>query len=89
MRPNQLGLGDNMPKKGSTRQKSSDTVGVNGLTLDLANRRVREENGVHHLTPTECRPLKTFVIYPGKVLPRELLMKKVWGTNYLKELSMM
>ena len=70
-----------MPKKDSTQE--TNILEVNGLTLDLDNRLVAGDNGVHHLTPIECRLLKTFMTYPGKVLSRKLLMKKVWGTDYL------
>ena len=63
-------------------EKSSSILEVSGLTLDLSNRRVEGDNGVHHLTPMECRLLKTFMTYPGKVLSRKLLMRKVWRTDY-------
>ena len=72
-----------MPKKGPTAVKSSTVLEVNGLTLDLDSRLVSGDNGVHHLTPLECRLLKTFMTYPGKVLSRKLLMRKVWKTDYV------
>ena len=71
------------PKKDATGKKSPDILKVNGLTLDLDNSRVTGDNGVHHLTPMECRLLKTFMTYPGKVLSRKLLMRKVWRTDYM------
>jgi len=70
------------PKKAVTGKKSSNILEVNGLTLDLGNSRVTGDNGVHHLTPMQCRLLKTFMTYPGKVLSRKLLMRKVWDTDY-------
>ena len=72
-----------MPKKGLTAEKSSNVLEVNGLTLDMDNQLVTGDNGVHHLTPMECRLLKTFMTYPGKVLSRKLLMRKVWKTDFL------
>jgi len=80
-----------MSKKGPTAEKSSNILEVNGLTLDLDKRLVTGDNGLHHLTPVECRLLKTFMTYPGKVLSscpgvqlqgRKLLMRKVWRTDY-------
>ena len=70
------------PNKAGAGEKSSNILEVCGLTLDLDNRRVEGDNGVQHLTPMECRLLKTFMTYPGKVLSRKLLMRKVWRTDY-------
>jgi len=74
-----------MSKKSHTVEKSSNILEFNGLTLDLDNRLITGDNGVHQLTPIECRLLKTFMAYPGKVLSRKLLMKKVWETEYLDD----
>ena len=38
---------------------------------------------MHHLTPMECRLLQTFMTYPGRVMSRKFLMRKVWKTEYL------
>ncbi len=72
-----------MPKKGPTAKRSSSILEINGLTLDRDNRLVTGDNGVQHLTPVECRLLKTLMTYPGKVLSRKLLMRKVWKTDYV------
>ena len=71
-----------MPRKGPAAKKSSNILEISGLTLDLDNRLVTGDNGLHHLTPVECRLLKTFMTYPGKVLSRKLLMRKVWKTDH-------
>ena len=68
--------------KAATGEESSNILEVNGLTLDVSNREVEGDNGVHHLTPIECRLLKIFMTYPGGVLSRKLLMRKVWDTDY-------
>ena len=56
-----------MSKQGRTAEKSSSILEVNGLTLDLNKRLVTGDNGVHHLTPMECRLLKTFMTYPDRI----------------------
>ena len=71
------------PHRNAIGEKSSNILEVSGLTLDLSNRSVEGDNGVHHLTPVECRLLKTFMTYPGKVLSRKLLMKKARHTDYV------
>ena len=70
------------PNSTATGETSSNILEVSGLTLDLSNRGVEGDNGVHHLTPIECRLIETFMTYPGKVLSRKLLMRKVWDTDY-------
>ncbi len=72
-----------MSKKGRTPERSSSNLEASGVTLDVSNRRVEGDNGVHHLTPIECRLLKTLMTYPGKVMSRKFLMRKVWKTDYL------
>lgn len=72
-----------MPKKGHTADNSSSVLEVGGLTLDVRDRTVEGDNGVHHLTPIECRLLKALMTYPGRVMSRKFLMRKVWRTDYL------
>ncbi len=72
-----------MSKKSRTADKASRILEASGVTLDVSNRRVEGDNGVHHLTPIECRLLKTLMTYPGKVMSRKFLMRKVWKTDYL------
>lgn len=55
------------------------------LTLDLASREIKGCNGNNRLTPKECELLALFMSYPGRVLSRKLLMKEVWGTDFLDD----
>ena len=54
-----------------------------GLTLDLAGRKLKGLAGQVGLNPKECQLLSVFMSYPGRVLSRKFLMKKVWGTDYV------
>jgi DNA-binding response OmpR family regulator len=72
-----------MPKTGHTPDNSSSVLEVGGLRLDVDKRLVAGDHGVHHLTPIECRLLETLMTYPGRVMSRKFLMRKVWETDYL------
>src|SRR5712691_4097014 len=54
-----------------------------GLTIDLAARRVEVKGKEVALTPTEFDLLAELAKSPERVLTREVLMKKVWGYDYL------
>jgi two-component system alkaline phosphatase synthesis response regulator PhoP len=72
-----------MSKQGRTIDESSSVLEVGGVKLDPDERLVAGDNGVHHLTPMECRLLKALMVYPDKVMSRKFLMRKVWKTDYL------
>jgi DNA-binding response OmpR family regulator len=62
--------------------RASTSIRINGLTLDIANRRLITNGEVHHLTPMECRLLAVLMRHAGEVLSRKYLMREVWRTNY-------
>ena len=55
------------------------------LRVDLPNRRVWRAGEEVHLTPTEYKLLVTMVRHAGKVLTHRMLLKEVWGTNYVNQ----
>ena len=55
------------------------------FTVDLANRRVRRDGEVVHLTPTEWHVLEVLVRHPGKLVGQRQLLKEVWGPSYETE----
>lgn len=59
------------------------TLQLDGIILDLRNREVTGANGTHRLAAMECRLLKVFMQRPGQIVPRAVLMKTVWNTDYL------
>jgi two-component system KDP operon response regulator KdpE len=55
------------------------------LRVDLPNRRVWRGDTEVHLTPTEYKLLVTMVRHAGKVLTHRMLLKEVWGPNYVNQ----
>jgi two-component system KDP operon response regulator KdpE len=55
------------------------------LRVDLPNRRVWRAGKEVHLTPTEYKLLVTLVRHAGKVLTHRMLLKEVWGPNYVNQ----
>jgi two-component system, OmpR family, KDP operon response regulator KdpE len=55
------------------------------LRVDLPNRRVWRAGKEVHLTPTEYKLLVTLVRHAGKVLTHRMLLKEVWGQNYVNQ----
>lgn len=52
------------------------------LSLDTADRRARRGVREIDLTATEYELLRQFLQYPRRVLPREMLMDRVWGLDF-------
>jgi len=63
----------------------STSIRIDGLTLDVANRRLITNGSVHHLTPMECRLLAVLMRNAGQVLSRRYLMREVWRTDYCED----
>ncbi len=56
---------------------------VDELKVDLIHRRVTVSGAEVHLTQIEYRLLTVLVKHAGKVLTHRLLLKEVWGPNYV------
>lgn len=52
------------------------------LSLNPESRTVTEGNRTIRMTKTEFELLWYFMLNPGKVLSREMILEKVWGTDY-------
>ena len=50
----------------------------------MTHRRVTVGDAEIHLTPIEYRLLSVLVKHAGKVLTHQLLLKEVWGPNYVE-----
>lgn len=57
---------------------------VDELTVDMIHRKVTVSGAEIHLTPIEYRLLTVLVKHAGKVLTHRLLLKEVWGSNYVE-----
>jgi DNA-binding response OmpR family regulator len=72
------------PPSNSLRSGASDTVlHFPGLSIDLLARRVEVNDREVALTPTEFDLLALLARSPDRVFTREMLMKQVWGYDYL------
>jgi two-component system KDP operon response regulator KdpE len=57
---------------------------VDDLKVDLIHRKITVSGAEVHLTPIEYRLLTVLVKHAGKVLTHRLLLKEVWGPNYVE-----
>lgn len=57
---------------------------VADLKVDMMHRKVTVSGAEVHLTPIEYRLLTVLVKHAGKVLTHQLLLKEVWGPNYVE-----
>jgi two-component system KDP operon response regulator KdpE len=63
-----------------------EPVQIGGLTVDLAEKAVRESDGdLVHLTKTEWELLAILVRNPGKLVSQRQLLHDVWGPTYVSE----
>ena len=60
------------------------TFSVDELKVDMVHRKVTVSGTEVHLTPIEYRLLTVLVKHAGKVLTHRLLLKEVWGPNYVE-----
>ena len=57
---------------------------VDELKVDMIHRKITVSGAEVHLTPIEYRLLSVLVKHAGKVLTHRLLLKEVWGPNYVE-----
>ena len=55
------------------------TIVCRNLTIDLTERRVTRDGEPVHLTPTEFHLLAILAEHPGRALPPDNLLARVWG----------
>lgn len=64
---------------------ADEIVQVGDIILDRAAHRVRRNDQVIHLGPTEYRLLEHLIQHPGRVFSREQLLDAVWGSDVYVE----
>jgi two-component system, OmpR family, KDP operon response regulator KdpE len=57
---------------------------VDQLKVDMIHRKVTVSGTEVHLTQTEYRLLTVLIKHAGKVLTHQMLLKEVWGPNYVE-----
>jgi two-component system KDP operon response regulator KdpE len=73
--------------RGAPSPPSPNVVTVGGLSIDLARRRVARDGREVDLSPTEYRLLHQLALQPGRVVPHEELLTRVWGAEYREEVE--
>jgi two-component system KDP operon response regulator KdpE len=68
----------------SVKVNNEGVFSVDALKVDMIHRIVTVNDVEVHLTPTEYRLLTVLIKYAGKVLTHRLLLKEVWGPNYVE-----
>jgi two-component system response regulator MprA len=65
-----------------SQPESPDTLSYGDLTLDVASRTATRGQDVIEFTRTEVSLLELFLLHPGQVLTRELIIDRVWGHDF-------
>jgi DNA-binding response OmpR family regulator len=72
----------NLRRRGINLNRS---LRVGDLVLDRQARRVTRAGRVVDLTPREYDMLELFVTHPRQVFPRDVILNRVWGYDYLSD----
>jgi DNA-binding response OmpR family regulator len=56
---------------------------VGPIRLNLAQRKVYSQGKEERLTPKQTKLLEIFMLNPGRLLTRKILIKQVWQTDYI------
>ena len=73
--------------KGISFQPNDQVVINNQLTINFGTHEVFVSDHMIHMTPTEYKLLAELVRNSGKVLTHKVLLKKVWGEDYIYDLN--
>lgn len=66
-------------------RRSEPVVHFGPVTVDLAQREVRRDGSLVHLTPNEFKLLARLVRDLGRVITHRQLLREVWGEAYAEE----
>jgi DNA-binding response OmpR family regulator len=58
---------------------------VGDLVLDRQSRRVTRAGRIIELTPREYDMLELFMTHPRQVFPRDVILNRVWGYDYMSD----
>jgi two-component system KDP operon response regulator KdpE len=68
----------------TTASGEEGVFSVDELNVDMIHRKITVGGVEVHLTPIEYRLLTVLVKHAGKVLTHQLLLREVWGPNYVE-----
>jgi two-component system KDP operon response regulator KdpE len=68
----------------SAASNEEGVFSVGELKVDMMHRKVTVKGREVHLTPIEYRLLTVLIKHAGKVLTHQLLLREVWGPNYVE-----
>ncbi|WP_243058434.1 response regulator transcription factor [Nocardioides sp. SR21] len=72
-------------RRGQAGEPEQSEVVVGALTIDLARKRVARSGADVRLTPTEWSFLELLARNVGRLVPRERILREVWGPSYEHE----
>ena len=72
-------------RRGASNRPQQSVISAGGLVIDLERRSVTVDGREVRLTPTEYSLLKFLVINAGKVLTHAMILREVWGAEYLDD----
>jgi two-component system, OmpR family, KDP operon response regulator KdpE len=72
-------------RRAAVAEPTESEVVVGDLVVDLARKRVSRAGADVPLTPTEWAFLELLARNLGRLVPREQLLREVWGPTYLSE----
>jgi DNA-binding response OmpR family regulator len=61
------------------------TLRVGDLVMDRQTRKVSRAGRPVELTPREYEMLELFLTHPRQIFPRDVILNRVWGYDYLGE----
>lgn len=73
--------------RGGTVAASQNVVVIGPLAIDLVRRRVTRAGREVELSPTEYKLLHQLALQPGRVVPHDELLTRVWGAEYKEEVE--
>lgn len=74
-----------MRRRAGTRERDSPTLVTGDLLVNLGERRVTVGGQVVKMSPTEYNLLRELVQNEGKVITHQMLLSRVWGSEYGEE----
>jgi two-component system KDP operon response regulator KdpE len=72
-------------RRSEAAEETEPSIEIQGLTIDLAARRISRDGEEIHLTPTEYDLLRHLVRNRGRLLTHRSLLREVWGPGFQED----